>query len=103
MTPREWLDARVPPPPPNLRARLEELLLEHVEGEITPDALVRASGQVLTNLVRGQATARASALELLAADALATYAFEAQADEPATLDAACTRAMLALSGIAALA
>lgn len=101
MTTSEWLDARVPPPPPNLRARLDELLREHVDGVITAEALVWASGKVLAHLVRDQETARASALELLAADALATYAFEVQADHPAALDAACSRAMQYLSGIPA--
>lgn len=76
---------------------------EHVAGDVTPEGLVRASGKVLTHLVYDGETARASALELLAADALATYAFEAHADDPETLEASCVWAMQHLSAIPATA
>lgn len=100
MTPNEWLDARVPPPPPHLRARLEVLLREHVTGDITPATLVALSRKVLADLLHEGETTRASALELLAADALATYAFELQADDPSRLEDACDAAMRSLSAIA---
>ena len=100
MTVDEWVAGREPPPPPRLRERVRELLSLHVTGEVTVEALVRASGEVVAPLVRGGATARSSALELLAADALATYAFEAQADDPHSLDERCGWAMRHLSAVA---
>lgn len=100
MTVDGWIAEREPPPPPRLRERLVELLHTHVRGEVTPEALVRASGEVLAQLVRDGETARASALELLAADALATYAFESQSDDPDALEARCAWAMRHLSVVA---
>ena len=101
MTVSDWLDAREPAPPPRLRERLAALLSAHVDGAVTPEALLRASAAVLAHLVQDGDTARASALELLAADALATYAFEAQADDPEGLDEFCSWAMRTLSAVSA--
>ncbi|MDZ7581626.1 MAG: hypothetical protein U5R30_13705 [Deltaproteobacteria bacterium] len=59
-----------------------------------------ASGEVLRRLLHDGQTARDGALELLAADALATYAFEAEGDAPSDLDARCSWAMRFFSAIA---
>lgn len=100
MTANEWVDGLVPPPPPRLRQRLAQLVSAHVAGDVTPESLVRASGAVLASLLSEGELARESALELLAADALATYAFELQAGDPGGLDARCEWAMRHLSGVA---
>jgi len=95
-----WLAARVPPPPPALASRLHVLAASTDGRDGISDALVVASGQVLRRLLHDGQTARDVALELLAADALATYAFEAAGDAPAGLDARCSWAMRYFSAIA---
>ena len=59
-----------------------------------------ACGEVLRGVLRDGPVARDVALELLAADALATYAFEAEGDAPGDLDARCGWAMRYFSSIA---
>ena len=71
-----WLAGREPAPPP---------------------ALAEA------RLLREAATTRESALDLLAADALVTYAFEAAADEPDTLPARVERATARIARLPAAA
>ena len=75
-----WLDSRRPPPPADLRARLGETgghagdaLVEHLLTEATA-ALDRARAS--------PGRVRESALELLVADALFTYACEAALELP---------------------
>ena len=97
----DWMSTREPAPPDRLLARLTELM--HPDGanqDVRAEAMVKAAGEVLRRLLREGQTARNSALELLAADALATYAFEAQSDEPEAMDARCTWAMSYLAKIA---
>jgi hypothetical protein len=89
MTRREvlaWLEARRPLPPDELRACLEAAV---IDGELSPgvplpDQLALVGRRVLGRVVGRPEGGRELALELLAADALITYAFEAQAE----LDAA---------------
>ena len=83
-----WLATREPVPPPALAARLRELLgARALESEVrqAPELLLDAGEAVLARLLREAATTRESALDLLAADALVTYAFEAAGEEPDTL------------------
>lgn len=100
MTVAEWIGQRTPAPPPALAARLQQLAREAPAGVPIPEALLVTSATVLRRLLDDGATARDSALELLAADALATYAFEAQAEAPEELEARCTWAMQYLSHVA---
>jgi len=89
MTRREvlaWLEARRPVPPDALRVCLEAAV---TDGELSPrvplpDQLALVGRRVLGRVVGRPEGGRELALELLAADALITYAFEAQAE----LDAA---------------
>ena len=81
-----WLEARRPVPPDALRVCLEAAV---TDGELSPhvplpDQLALAGRRVLGRVVGRPEGGRELALELLAADALITYAFEAQAE----LDAA---------------
>ena len=99
-----WLAARTPVPPPALAARLRELIGASAlasDARQAPEVLLRTGETVLTRLLREAATTRESALDLLAADALVTYAFEAAADEPATLPARVTRAMVTIARVPA--
>jgi hypothetical protein len=99
-----WLAAREPAPPPALAARLRELLGPDALAADTREApalLLRAGESVLERLLREAATTRESALDLLAADALVTYAFEAAGDEPATLAARTQAAMAEIARVPA--
>ena len=73
-----WLDARESPPPPELRERMAEALAP-VKAETVPGALAEAALACLQETV-ARPQERASALDLLAADALLTYALEAAAE-----------------------
>jgi hypothetical protein len=98
----EWLATRTPVPPDALAERLRcalEPVLQRDAREI-PDAALAAAEMVLADLRREGCTCRAQALDLLAADALVTYAFEAASEDPGTL---ATRADEAMRRIAALA
>lgn len=97
MTVAEWLGQRTPAPPAPLATRLQQLAPEAPAGVLIPEALLMLSALVLRRLLDEGETARDSALELLAADALATYAFEAQGESPDELEARCTWAMGYLS------
>jgi hypothetical protein len=102
MTLAKWLDARQPPPPPALRARIDTALGSHLNDDAVDlaELLLTAAERLVRTLLDENATSRGSALDLLAADALVTYAFEAQSDRPAELT---RRAAAAMTRIAALA
>jgi hypothetical protein len=84
MTLPAWLDARRPAPPPTLRAHLDRRV-PPVPGGIgeaaLPDHLAAAGRDLLDRVLSRPAAGRELALDLLAADALVTYAFEAQAEQ----------------------
>ena len=73
-----WLDARRPAPPPTLRRHL--LGLVHDGPGTLPDHLAEAGVALLGRVLTRPEGGRELALDLLAADALVTYAFEAQAE-----------------------
>lgn len=81
MTRREvlaWLDARRPAPPAELREHLEAAIRD--SGARLPDHFVELGAAVLSRVTSAPEGGRALALDLLAADAFVTYAFEAQAE-----------------------
>lgn len=73
---RTWLDGRDPPPPVELRSRLDDDLggTAHLAARLT-EAAVRRLRQA-----RARPGERAAAFDLLAADAYLTYACEAAVD-----------------------
>ena len=86
---RDWLESRDPPPPPRLARRLAAALSSSRESapNATPGALVTAAAGILERMMADEPEAkadeqpaRAAALDLLAADALITYALEAAAE-----------------------
>jgi hypothetical protein len=89
-----WLDERDPPPPPALAARVRAAVdSPTAPASAIPTAALDAGVETLAAVLdEGDAT-RASAIDLLAADALVTYAFEAAAQTPAGLDALAGAAM----------
>lgn len=73
-----WLEARHPAPPPTLQAHL--LALAHDAPGSVPEHLADAGVALLARVLDQPNGGRELALDLLAADALVTYAFEAQAE-----------------------
>lgn len=99
-----WLAAREPAPPPALAARLRELLGADALGAREADAtecLLAAGEATLARLLREAKTTRESALDLLAADALVTYAFEAAGEQAATLETRAASAMVRIAHVPA--
>lgn len=81
---RDWLASRKPEPPPQLAGRLAEIVGDEAfNGASTADVLIGRGIETL----RSALSDRDGALDLLAADALITYAMEAAADDFATMDA----------------
>jgi hypothetical protein len=93
---REWLADRQPTPPATLAARLGEVLPADAAGA---DGCLEAGEALLERLLADDCAARGSALDLLVVDALVTYAFEAAADDPTTLEARAERAMLRIAAL----
>lgn len=80
---RAWLEARRPAPPEALRVRLHRAVDDLLPA---PDVqlsayLSQVGGRLLDGVIDKPNAGRELALDLLAADAFATYAFEAQAEE----------------------
>ena len=96
----DWLRARQPAPPVSLRARIEALTAGASPSKPPADALAEVAELAMRDLLRAGCEPRESAIELLAIDAIITYAFEAAADDVASLEA---RTRTALARIAALA
>jgi hypothetical protein len=78
-----WLDTRKPAPPKALRERLERAVHELLPapGSLLPVYLARLGQELLDRVTAHPAGGRELAIDLLAADAFATYAYEAQADD----------------------
>src|SRR3712207_4562281 len=87
MTIAEWLTTRVPAPPLQLIERVLAALgpARDDDAGLTADRCLEAAERVVGGLFREGRTGRDSAADLLAADALVTYAFEAASDDPAAL------------------
>lgn len=83
-----WLETRRPVPPPTLR---DHLGTQVVDGsDPLPQHLAAQGGALLAGVLARPHGGRELALDLLAADALVTYAFEAQAEQD-------TRGLVALA------
>lgn len=83
MTQREvldWLDNRRPAAPPALRARIDRAVASATPQSPLPNYLAALGRQLLAGVASHPAGGRELALDLLAADAFVTYAFEAQAE-----------------------
>ena len=77
-----WLNARTPAPPDALRERLHRAVddLLPAPGSVLPMYLAQLGRALLEQVTARPDGGRELALDLLAADAFATYAFEAQAE-----------------------
>lgn len=101
ITVADWLEQRSPPPPQALLVRLREMLAPYADlpSAQAPTACLAAGESQLAVLLAHGETARNSALDLLAVDALVSYAFEAAADAPETLEQLATEAMTRIAEI----
>ncbi len=97
----EWVAAHAEQPPAALRARLDAILGGLHNGGRDPvvTALFESGRDLLASVLRAGTTQRDVALDLLTADALVTYAFEAAAEAPEALDAHAAAAMRALAAV----
>lgn len=101
MTLRDWLAHREPSPPRVLRERIEALALAVPERETDPaGTLIDAAEAALGGLAIRPPDDRTTALDLLAVDALVTYALEWTAEHPEDLPRLSERAMSRLSRVA---
>ena len=102
MTIGEWLSASTQPAPEPLVARIEAALGRHgtEDAARAPERLLDAAVGLLQPLLARENAGRDAALDLLAADALVTYAFEAASAHPEQLDARTRDAMIRLAGLA---
>jgi hypothetical protein len=95
MTSENWIAQRTAEAPLALRTRVEEVLRVGAStGADVSEQLVRAGERLLASLVVPRAAAdRQGALDLLAADAAVTWAFEKAADDPQTVAVRAADAM----------
>ena len=102
MTVGAWLRSRRPAPPAPLMTRMLAALGADAASD-TPDVggvCLDAATRVLEPLLREERAGRESALDLLAADALVTYAFEAASESFDTLEPTTADAMRRLADLA---
>jgi len=97
-----WLESRTPAPPPALLAGIELALGASLSASASaaPDECVRAVVRLLEPLLAREGAGRECAVDLLAADALVTYAFEAASADVEKLDAHALAAMTRLAALA---
>lgn len=99
-----WLAARADSVPDALRGRMHDSLLNEADTADDDadyaDHLVAAAERVLEGVLSSGEMTRAQALDVLAADALATYAFEASA-ENGDLAACADRAFARIAALGA--
>jgi hypothetical protein len=88
--------------PAALIARVQAVLAadESAASLPTAEALLRAGETLLAAVLKDSEAGRAVALDLLAADACVTWAFEAAADEPGTLPQRADAAMQRIAELA---
>ncbi len=102
MTVDAWLSRRTPRPPEALDARVRAALGARLalDASQVHAACEAAAEELLEALLATRATGRESAIDLLAADALVTYAFECAAGS-GDLDALAAGAMRRIAAIGA--
>ena len=102
MTVGEWLSSRAPEAPAPLAARLRAALGARIDDRSSGahETVLATAEALLAELLALECATREDALDLLAVDALVTYAFEAAAESPDTLSARATSAMASIAMIA---
>jgi len=100
----EWLSAREPAPPPALTDRLRAALGTHATRDAAEaaEACLAAGERLLCSVLDNASASRECALDLLAADALITYAFEAASSDPGALATRASDAMVRIASFGAV-
>ncbi|MDA1082537.1 MAG: hypothetical protein O2973_12880 [Gemmatimonadetes bacterium] len=101
MKPAEWVATRTPPAPDELRAHMHGFVKNGDDAAEYSGPLISACEEAFARVLDSGAASRESAFDLLSADAFVTYAFEAAADEPATIAERADAAMRCVSDLAA--
>jgi hypothetical protein len=97
----KWMESRTPAPPPALAERMGPAVHAAAVGGAAPaDGALAAAMTLADSILCDGSGARTGAITLLAADALLTYAFEAAAETPDTLDALAAEAMARIAAAA---
>lgn len=102
MTHAAWVRSHSADAPVALLSRVEAVLGADPVSASLPvaDALLKASETLLASVLAGEGEGREVALDLLAADACVTWAFEAAAADPMSLSARAERAMQRVAEVA---
>lgn len=103
MTIGDWLATRSPRPPEALRQRIAAELGDAIgdDAREATSRLLAAGERLVAALLASNSTTRESALDLLTADALVTYAFEAASEAPGDLATRAADAMARIGSLAA--
>ena len=104
MTHSSWIASRQPEAPERIVGRATAVLRSNPAWASLPvaEALLQAGETLLASvLAERSGVARDRALDLLAADACVTWAFEAAADDPSTLGERARDAMRRIAEVAA--
>ncbi len=94
-----WLARLDPHPPPALLERIA-MQFPGSTAEPSPEGYLAAAERLLDGLLADGCASRDGALDLLVADALVTYAFEAASVEPARIVERAQAAMNRIAGLA---
>lgn len=91
----DWLSSVEPAPPPALAAQLKAMIATDAVRPVSevPEVCLRAAENHLRKLLASGSTSRETAMDLLAVDALVTYAFEAAAGDASQIEARTKNAM----------
>jgi hypothetical protein len=95
-----WLRDRTPAPPPALGSQLAACVARAPDAAFAGDSMAQVTGNLgvatLQAVSRRQDAERDAALDLLAADAFVTYAFEAASEEGSDVTALVRRLLAEL-------
>jgi len=100
MSEADWLSRRTPPPPAELASAIRDALkVRNIPGDApTPTELLETAQGLLEKVLQTDCDTRDSALTLLTADALVTYALEVANDAEGQSDDFAHRAMKTVAG-----
>lgn len=105
ITVADWLSSREPAPPSALTDRLRAALGTQASRDASEaaDVCLAAGERLLSAVLENESASRECAIDLLAADALVTYAFEAASSDPSELAARASRAMTRIASLGVVA
>ncbi|MEP6764490.1 MAG: hypothetical protein ABJB66_09280 [Gemmatimonadaceae bacterium] len=102
LTVGDWFTSVEPAPPRALAAQLQTMIAADASRPASevPEICLRVAEEHLQRLLTSGSTSRATAMDLLAVDALVTYAFEAAAGDASQIEARTKNAMSRIGTLA---